>query len=96
MLPLGLINLVVVAVIEQFKLLYLEKQLGVLAASWAMVLPAAIISLGAWFLLAVLSNRASRYHHASSILAPSGCPALGVPFRCVPTIQPSIGFPNLS
>jgi NADH-quinone oxidoreductase subunit H len=59
MLPLGLINLVVVAVIEQFKLLYLEKQLGVLAATWAMVLPAAIISLGAWFLLAVLSNRAS-------------------------------------
>lgn len=59
MLPLGLINLVAVAVIEQFKLLYLEKQLGVMAAAWVMVVPAVLISLGAWLVLALLSSRSS-------------------------------------
>jgi NADH-quinone oxidoreductase subunit H len=57
MLPLGLVNLVVVASIEQFKLLYLERQFGETASAWMMVVPAVVISLGVWLLLAVVGGR---------------------------------------
>src|SRR5690606_15126898 len=57
MLPLGLINLVAVAVLEQLKISFVIPALGPTASAWLMIIPGFIVAIVAWLAVAFAGPR---------------------------------------
>jgi NADH-quinone oxidoreductase subunit H len=59
MLPLGLLNFVAVALLDELQKWFLEPRLGEALSSWLMVLPAALVCGAAWLVVGMLAPRVS-------------------------------------
>src|SRR5690606_16694972 len=57
MLPLGMVNLVAVAIMEQLRMSVLDERFGATISAWVMVVPAFAVCVAAWMVVAMLGPR---------------------------------------
>jgi NADH-quinone oxidoreductase subunit H len=69
MLPLGMVNFVAIAVLDELSKWFIEPRLGEVLSSWLLVIPAVLICGVAWLIVAVAGPRISDNRPRASLVA---------------------------